>query len=92
MSKRTLIQMVASRYRNRLRECRLKALVPTQEKLARMTGIPRPTISSLENQRLFLSAPYALLIARALGCTLDDLYEEPAANEGARRGQRSHAR
>ena len=41
-----------------------------------MTGISRSTISALENNRLFLSSHYALLIAEALKCSLNDLYEE----------------
>lgn len=63
-------------YRNRVRECRLRALVPTETHLARLCGIDRTTISHLENQRLFLSIRYALAIKEALGCSLDDLYEK----------------
>lgn len=76
MSKRGVLQGVCRRYRNRVRECRLRAMVPRQEALARMTGISRSTISALENNRLFLSSPYALLIAEALECPLGDLYLE----------------
>ncbi len=50
-------------------------MVPKQEALALRTGIPRSTISALENNRLFLSSQYALLIAEALDCSLDNLYE-----------------
>lgn len=70
---------VAERYRARVRECRLRAMVPKQGDLARMTGINRNIISALENGRLFLSSTYALLIAEALGCSLDDLFEKCAA-------------
>lgn len=63
------------KYRNRVRECRLRSLVATQTDLARLTGIDRTTLSHLENQRLFLSIHYALAIKEALGCSLDDLYE-----------------
>jgi putative transcriptional regulator len=76
MSKRKLLVRVAKQYRNRVRECRLRAMVAKQEDLARMTEISRSTINALENNRLFLSSPYALLIAEALGCRLDDLYEK----------------
>ena len=62
-------------YRNKVREIRLRSLVPTQTELARRTGIDRTTISHMENQRLFLSIKNALAIKEALGCSLDDLYE-----------------
>ena len=75
MSQRDLLVKVAEQYRNRVRECRLRAIVATQKDLAMITGISRSTISALENDRLFLSSYYALLIAEALGCTLDELYE-----------------
>ncbi len=78
MTKRRLLMKVAKQYHNRVRECRLKAMVAKQESLAQMTGISRSTINALENNRLFLSSPYALLIAEALGCGLDDLYERNA--------------
>ncbi|MEJ5377079.1 MAG: helix-turn-helix transcriptional regulator [bacterium] len=74
MSKRKLLVKVAKQYHNRVRECRLRAMVAKQEDLAKMTGISRSTINALENNRLFLSSPYALLISEALGCKLDDLY------------------
>jgi len=79
MGKRKLMARVSRQYRNRVRECRLRAMVATQEELASLTGIPRTTVSALENNRLFLSSGYALLIAQALGCKLDDLYEERTA-------------
>jgi DNA-binding XRE family transcriptional regulator len=47
-----------------------------QEDLAKLTGISRSTINALENNRLFLSSPYALLIAEALGCGIGELYEK----------------
>ncbi len=75
MPKSKIFMKVARRYRNRVRDCRLKAMVARQEELARKTGISRTIISTLENNRLFLSAQYALLIAEALGCSLNDLYE-----------------
>jgi DNA-binding XRE family transcriptional regulator len=84
VKKRKLIRKVARQYRNRVRECRLKAMVARQEELARMTGIGRTTISALENNRLFLSAPYALIIAEVLGCSLDDLYEARDCNQRQR--------
>jgi DNA-binding XRE family transcriptional regulator len=83
MAKRKLLSKAARQYRNRVRDCRLKALVAHQEDLANMTGISRSTINALENNRLFLSSPYALLISEALGCSLDDLYEKRNAKPPA---------
>lgn len=74
MSTRHIQDSVTRRYRNRVRECRLMAMVEDQEDLAKLTGISRTTLSAIENNRLFLSAPYALLIAEALGCDLGELY------------------
>lgn len=65
-------------HRNRLRECRLLALIASQAELARRTGIHRTTICALENNRIPLSVSYAMLIRRVIGCSLDDLYEETA--------------
>ena len=75
--------VVVAAYRNRVRACRLRALVRTQKELAERTGIHRSTISLLESNRAFLSAPHALAIRDALGCSLDDLYEKiPDASRG----------
>lgn len=73
---------VKRRYRNRVLQCRLSAKVAKQKDLSRMTGIPCTTISAIESNQLFLSTPYALLIAEALGCTLDDLFEPWVAKKG----------
>lgn len=63
-------------YKNKLRKCRLRAMIATQDELAKLTGIDRSTISAIENNRLFLSSPYALIFKEVLGCSLDDLFEE----------------
>ena len=76
MLKRKILEEAVQTYKNRVRKCRLEARVATQEDLARMTCIGRTTISALENNRLFLSSPYALRIAEVLGCKLDDLFCE----------------
>jgi len=76
MGKRKLLSKVARQYRNRVRECRLRAMIAKQEDLADRTGISRTTMNALENNRLFLSSAYALLIAEVLGCKLDELYEK----------------
>lgn len=64
--------------RNRVRECRLQAMIASQAELARRTGICRTTICALENNRKLLSISYAMLIRGAIGCSLDDLYEKTA--------------
>ena len=68
--------MVEVILRNRVRECRLRALIVSQAELARLTGMCRTTICALENNRIPLSISHAILIKRATGCSLDDLYEE----------------
>ncbi len=74
--KKRILAQAKRKYRNRLRKCRLRAMVATQEELARLTGIDRTTISAVENNRLFLSSPYALVFKEVLGCSLDDLFEQ----------------
>ena len=71
-----ILTQAKRKYRNRLRKCRLLAMIATQEELSRLTGIDRTTISAIENQRLFLSTPYALIFKETLGCSLDDLFEQ----------------
>lgn len=85
MSKRKLLRKVAGQYRNRVRDCRMQAMIVKQEELATMTGISRSTISAIENNRIFLSSPYALIIAEALDCRLDDLYEKQKVKSAPRR-------
>ncbi len=85
ISKRKLLAKVTKDYQNRVRECRLRAMLAKQEDLARITGINRSTINALENNRVFLSSHYALIIASALGCTVDELYSkrEPKKDSSA---------
>ena len=82
MGRCKLTSKVRRRYRNRVRECRLKAMISKQKMLSRQTGIPRSTISALETNKLFLSSAYALLIRDELKCSLDDLYEEVEPSSG----------
>jgi len=72
---RSVLAQAKKKYRNRLRKCRLRAMIATQEELAKLTGIDRTTISAIENNRLFLSSPYGLILKEVLGCSLDDLFE-----------------
>lgn len=71
-----ILAQAKRKYRNRLRKCRLRAMIATQEELAKLTGIDRTTISAIENNRLFLSSSYALIFKGVLGCSLDDLFEQ----------------
>ena len=75
MPRRAVSEKATHRYRNRVLQCRLAAGIGKQKDLAERTGIHRSTINALEQNELFLSSHYALLIAEVLGCTLDDLFE-----------------
>jgi transcriptional regulator with XRE-family HTH domain len=81
IDQRPIRNEMRSRYRNRVRECRLRGLIISEAELSRRTGIERTTLSALENNRRFLCIEHALLIREVLGCSLDDLYEKisPAA-------------
>lgn len=50
------------------------AAIPTQQELSRITGIHRSVLSGIERNRRFLSSAYALRIAEAIGCRVDDLF------------------
>ena len=79
---RKLLKKVRKRYKNRVKQCRLRALVETQADLSKLTGISRPTINNIENNKTFLSSYYGLIIAEALGCSLSDLYERKDGGNG----------
>lgn len=83
MAGKKLVARVTREYRNRVLECRLRAMVRTQQDLARRTGINRTTISALERNRTFLSSYHALVIAEVLGCSLDELYGRRSVRAGA---------
>ena len=88
--RKTARSEVRARYRNRVRECRLRGLIISEAELARRTGIERTTMSALENNRRFLSIEHALLISEVLGCTLDQLYEQVPPSqkaESSRKGE-----
>ncbi len=57
----------------RLKEARQR-LGLSQEELARLTGIPRTTISSIESGRAVPSVDYAIRLARALRCGVEELF------------------
>ena len=88
ITKRSIRSEVRARYRNRVRECRLRGLIISEAELSRRTGIERTTLSALENNRRFLSIENALLIKEVLGCSLDELYEQVLPSENRGSGER----
>jgi transcriptional regulator with XRE-family HTH domain len=58
-----------------LREERLKAGL-TQVQLAELTGIPQSRLSALESGRRDVMVSTAFKLARAIGCSLSDLFVE----------------
>lgn len=58
---------------NRLRIARAEQRL-SQEDLARMAGVTRQTISSIENEQYVPSALLAFVIARELGKPVTDLF------------------
>lgn len=82
------------RLRNRLRQRRLAAGL-SQAELARKAGLSRQTVSLLESGRTAPGVGAALRLAKALGCTVEELFtlEEEAGpveaeTPGARPGER----
>src|SRR5436190_23933850 len=65
--------MGASRFRNGLRELRVKAGVQQRE-LADRVGVSRQTLSSLESGETVPATSIALDLARALGCRVEDIF------------------
>ena len=59
--------------KNRIEEIRNKKGI-RQEELARMMGVSRQTISSLENGRYNPSILLAYKIARCFGMTIEDVF------------------
>ncbi len=58
---------------NRIREFRL-ARGLTQEDLARMAGVSRQSVISIERGRYVPSLPLALRLARIFACSADELF------------------
>jgi len=50
----------------------------TQEDLARKVGVTRQTILAVEKGNYAPSVLLAIRIAKALGCTVEDLFDEDA--------------
>ncbi len=55
----------------------------SQAQLARRTGIPRTSVSAIECERLVPSVATALALARALECTVEELFGPLAAGTGS---------
>jgi len=62
------------RLQNRLRERRKAAGGLTQQELAERAGVTRQSIISIEGGKYRPSVELALMLARALGCAVDDLF------------------
>jgi len=61
---------------------RRDALGWSQAELARRAGIPRTTVSAIEGERLTPSVRTALLLARVLECTVEELFGHAGAERG----------
>ena len=66
---------------NRLREERAR-LGLTQAELAERVGVSRKTINTVENGVFVPSTALALRLARALGTTVEQLFQLPGGGDG----------
>lgn len=57
-------------------------LKQTQTWLADQTGISRQRISAYVNLRVIMSYPVAVIVARSLKCSLEDLYDIRISGKG----------
>jgi putative transcriptional regulator len=64
---------VTDKLSNRLRELRSEREL-TQAALAELVGVSRKTINTVENGVFVPSTILALKLARALGCTVEDVF------------------
>ena len=67
---------MADQLHNRLREARARRNL-TQADLATMVGVSRKTINTVENSVFIPSTVLALRLARALGTTVESLFQLP---------------
>lgn len=74
MSASRIAEQVGEEYRNRLRECRLRALIGTQCQLSQLTGIRPGVINRWEKNRSLIPIQFALVLSKVLGCRVDELY------------------
>ena len=72
---------------NNIRRFRFEKGEMTQKALAEAVGVTRQTILAIENAKYSPSLELAILIARALGKTLDEVFvvddDEPSGEGGA---------
>ncbi|ADC88656.1 transcriptional regulator of molybdate metabolism, XRE family [Thermocrinis albus DSM 14484] len=61
--------------RNRVKELRERAGL-SQEELAKLCKIPRTTLSAIEREMVVPSVSHAIRIARALGCSVEELFPQ----------------
>ena len=67
--------MVSARINNRIRRLRFDSNEMTQEELASRVGCTRQTIIALEQGKYVPSIELAFKIARALGVTLEEVFQ-----------------
>jgi putative transcriptional regulator len=79
--RRELADRNSVRLRNHLKQHRAR-LDLTQEELAERVGVRRQTILAVEKGHYAPSALLALLLARALGMSVDELFELEFEEEG----------
>ena len=79
--RRELADRNSVRLKNHLKQHRAR-LDLTQEELARSVGVRRQTILAVEKGHYVPSALLALLLARELGMTVDELFELEFEEEG----------
>ena len=72
--------MVNARIRNRIRRLRFDHDEMTQEELASRAGCTRQTIIALEQGKYVPSITLAFSIARALGVTLEEVFQYEETN------------
>jgi len=67
--------MSALKLNNHLRKFRKQAGGLTQQGLANLAGVTRQSIISIEQGKYRPTVELALRLARALGCTVEDLFQ-----------------
>ena len=65
----------ATRVRNRIRDARYRAGEMTQQALADRVGLTRQTINAIEQGKYSPTLEAAFRIARALGVTLEEVFD-----------------
>ena len=76
---------MSEQLRNFLRDERARRNL-TQAELAELVGVSRKTINTVENEVFIPSTVLALKLARALGTTVEHLFELPDSQRTGRKG------